>query len=286
MRLDKTFSLFGKGLFSRSFFQKLIRKGKVEVNGKAVLTPHAVVHAGARVSSQEIAAEETQEDRTIQRIPLQKIFEDGDILVIDKPAGVVSTSLPFFPAHRLDKDTSGILVLAKNRKALEHLQKQWKARRVWKEYIALVRGELPKKGYIDAPLTRSARHRKKIVVSPSPKSRSSRTLFERISIFSLKDYGKMTLMRVFPQTGRTHQIRVHFSAIHHPVIGDLLYGDPKVNKKFEAAFGLKRQFLHASKLTFTHPRTGKSLTLKCQLPSDLSFVLGSLGSAESCLSDS
>lgn len=201
------------------------------------------------------------------------LYKDKDFFVVDKPpridvADIAKKYKGAFLVHRLDKDTSGILVVAKTKVMQKKLQEQWKKRKVKKTYLALVKGRLtPERGRIDSPIGRSHHNRKKMAVSRSIGAREAETGYK-----IKKYFNDATLVEAYPKTGRTHQIRVHFSAIGHPVIGDKAYGDPKLNKKFEQ-YGLNRQFLHATELAFMHPKKGKTLCLKSNLPIDLSAVL-------------
>lgn len=215
---------------------------------------------------------------------MKAIFEDRNLLVIEKPAGVVTETLEILlqesgaafikPVHRLDKDTSGILVLAKSESSLTKLSAQWKARKVEKTYIVLVKGVFEvRRGRIEAPIARSFKDRKKMAVSNRPGSREASTDFRVV-----KKFDDTSLLEAFPLTGRTHQIRVHFASIGHPVVGDKVYGDAKLNARFQKEFGLKRQFLHASKLSLSHPTTKKRMIFSSPLASDLAVVLKSLRS--------
>jgi 23S rRNA pseudouridine1911/1915/1917 synthase len=208
---------------------------------------------------------------------------DEDLAVIEKPAGLVVHSAPSHMGetlvdllqgiagggegsrpgivHRLDKDTSGLMVVARNDEAHRELARMVKAREVVREYTALVEGRLgSRKGTIDAPLGRSRRQRTKRAVKGAG-SREARTHFEVIEALP-----EDTLVHARLETGRTHQIRVHFAAIGHPVAGDPGYGS-------RGRYGLKRQFLHASRLGFAHPRTEERLEFTSALPEDLRDAL-------------
>jgi len=246
------------------------------------------------------------------KIPI--LYEDFDLIVVEKPAGILavptvrhaefssaSPEIPkqvrddrlkpektigdmvgAMPVHRLDRDTSGIMILAKNEKAKEAMQKLFSERKIKKTYTALVWGKVePKKGEIQIPLGRGAKDRLRVV--PRSDGRESKTIYDVIKYFRQKRDGKtrprkmvteksnneeMSLMRIDLKTGRTHQIRVHFSAIGHPVVGDQKYS----NRKTE----LKRQFLHASEISFIHPFTGEEIHFKSELPKDLDKYLNSL----------
>lgn len=252
-------------------------------------------------------------------IALDIVFEDADILVVNKPAGMVvhptdygghvtgtlvnallyylqpkqkrakhsknvapisvlergkdASTVDRRPGlvHRLDRETSGLLVVAKTDIAKEKLTKQFAARTVEKEYLALVVGRLPTDtGRIDAPIARGATDRTRREVRVAPDAREAVTEFAVAERFT-----DTTLVRVHILTGRTHQIRVHFASIHHPVVGDQTYGHPAVNAKH----GLTRQFLHAAKLSFVHPTTGQRVTFEVPLPTDLAACLAQLHAA-------
>jgi 23S rRNA pseudouridine1911/1915/1917 synthase len=214
---------------------------------------------------------------------LRVVFEDDDLLVIDKPAGLVVHPAPGHGGrtvvavlegrigggaegrpgivHRLDKDTSGLMIVARNQEAHRVLSAAIKARKVKREYLALVEGTLGSRtGTIDAPLGRDRRRRNRRAVRGAGE-REARTHFEVVEVLPAD-----TLVRVSLETGRTHQIRVHFAAIGHAVDGDREYGA-------KGRHGRKRQFLHAARLGFEHPRTGKRLEFDSELPQDLSEAL-------------
>ena len=268
--------------FSRSYIQRLITEGYVTVNGKAV-RPSVSLKRGDRVVVEYPVAPSTH--LTPESVPLSVVYEDDEVLVIDKPAGIVThpgpghttgtlagALLAYHPAlggvgdparpgivHRLDKDTSGLLMVAKTDESLRSLAAQLKSRSVTKGYLALVKGRIePSEGVIDAPLGRNPRHRKKIAVVAE--GRNARTGYK-----TLKELDGYTLLEVAPETGRTHQIRVHLAAVGHPIIGDGTYGGRHP--------ALSRQFLHASYLKFRLPGSGKEIELRSRLPQDLSDAL-------------
>ncbi len=222
---------------------------------------------------------------------LTVIYEDKDIIVIDKPAGVVVHPSPGHPSHtlvnallahcpslassndimrpgivhRLDKDTSGLMVIAKNDYARQFLVNQFKSHAVTKNYLALVKGRLPhEQGIIEAPIGRDPRNRKRMAPVETGKEASTQ--------YKVKEYlNNYTLLDVAPKTGRTHQIRVHLKAIGCPVVGDSVYG---TRCKHEAlAPWVKRQFIHAYRLGFRLPSTNKYQEFTCPLPPDLKQVL-------------
>jgi 23S rRNA pseudouridine1911/1915/1917 synthase len=232
--------------------------------------------------------------------PLSIIYEDDDLLVVDKPAGMVvhpaagaptgtlaAALLAYRPelagvggrerpgiVHRLDRDTSGLLVVAKNEAARVALARQWKDRQVEKGYVALVHGWLePPEGMIDAPIGRDARRRQRMAVVEG--GRAVRTEYRVRRPGSLPDgTDRYSLVDVRPLTGRTHQIRVHLAAVGHPVVGDRVYGRP-------SPF-VGRHFLHACSLAFRHPVDGRPLEFQSPLPEDLLQALArlALGTAE------
>lgn len=204
------------------------------------------------------------------------LFEDDYLKVAEKPAGVLAYPLPgstektvgdmvnALPVHRLDRDTSGILILAKNEEAKAAMQRIFKERKVEKRYKALVWGDVdPKEGIINIPIGRGSKDRLRMVPAHSGR--------ESITHYSVEKYfpkSKMSLVDVDLKTGRTHQIRVHFNAIGHPVVGDSKYS----NRKAELA----RQFLHAYKVSFISPFNRKQMNFESDLPKDLKEYLNSL----------
>ncbi|MBI4099463.1 RluA family pseudouridine synthase [Candidatus Microgenomates bacterium] len=228
--------------------------------------------------------------RTEKRKVIPKIvFEDESLLVVDKPAGLVvnraetqkEETLEDWAGkkitgversgivHRLDKDTSGLLVVAKTPQALANLQAQFKGREVVKKYLALVHGKVePLVGTIDAPIDRNPFNRMRFGVFPG--GREAKTDYK-----SLKSLKSLTLLELTPHTGRTHQIRVHLKYINHPIVADPIYGGRK-NYQADLKF-CPRLFLHATFLRFKHPETGTWLEFSVSLPSDLAEVLQLLG---------
>jgi len=272
---------------SRSHARRLIDEGLVSVNGRQA-KPSERVTAGLSVSV-TIPPPETI-TLVPEAIPLTIIYQDGDIIVLDKPAGLtvhpasghpsgtlVNALLAACPdlrgiagtlrpgiVHRLDKDTSGLMVVAKNDRAQRALQRQLKDRDVRKTYLALVRGvPAPREGTIAAPIGRHPKNRKKMAVVADGREATTRyRVREEIA------GGQYSLLEVEPVTGRTHQIRVHLAAVGHPVVGDATYGRPS------AAVG--RQFLHAHKLAFGMPLGGRTVEFESPLPADLREALSQL----------
>ena len=287
-RLDEV--LFSRGLVpSRSKGQTLIKKELVTVNGK-VRKAHYPLELGDVVEMGEVEAEPTS--LTPQEIPLNIVYEDEDILVLDKPAGLVvhpgngnpdgtlanalvyagkvyddGSSLRPGIVHRIDKDTSGLLCVAKTERAFLGLSKQLSDHSMSRKYCALVLGNiLEDEGKIDAPIGRDKKNPMRFAVDL--KGKESVTFFTVERRFKSKE---ATLIRCRLLTGRTHQIRVHMDYIGHPILGDPLYG--KGNRKlFDEG-----QLLHAYELTLTHPVTGESMTFESPLPSRMLEAIEKLG---------
>ena len=292
---------------SRSLAQRLIREGGVTVGGRPA-------RAGQRLEPGDrvLVRMPPEEPETLrpEPIPLTIVYEDEDLLVVDKPAGLTVHPAAGLPAgqagvrrgtlaaallayrpeladvggperpgivHRLDRDTSGLLVVAKNEAARAALARQWKERQVEKGYLALVHGRLePSEAVIDAPIGRDPRHRQRMAVVEG--GRAARTAYRVRRYLQGGPAGlpagqagrdAYSLVEVAPSTGRTHQIRVHFAALAHPLVGDRLYGRP--------SSVLRRQFLHAHRLAFHHPVDGRPLEFESPLPEDLRQALEGLG---------
>ena len=267
---------------SRAQAQKLIGSGYITVNDR-VAKAGLKLNIGDRLTITKLPTPPSP--LSPEAIPLNIIYEDDDLLVIDKPAGLtvhpapghpshtlLNAILSYFPhladigdslrpgiVHRLDKDTSGVMLVAKNSLAQANLIAQFKARSVVKAYRVLVKGRLtPERGVIEAPIGRDPRNRKRMAVVAE--GREARTEYQVV-----KYIGDYTLLEVKPETGRTHQIRVHLSAIGYPVIGDAVYGVKSPH--------LSRQFIHARYLGFKLPSTGESVEFESDLPPDLEQAL-------------
>jgi 23S rRNA pseudouridine1911/1915/1917 synthase len=265
---------------SRAAAQRLIDAGAVRVDGEP-RPKRYVLHGGERVEVGELPAEAEPE---ATEASFEIAWSDEHLLVVDKPAGVV-----VHPArgnrtgtlaqalrglaqggedpdragivHRLDRDTSGLLLVARSVEAYDALRAQMRARTITREYLALVEGRPPaREGTIDAPLGRDRRVRTRIS-SDTDEAKPAVTHFE-----VERALPHSTLLRVRLETGRTHQIRAHLKAIEHPVCGDPEYGTPD-------RLGLERQFLHAARLAFAHPRTGAAVEVASELPEDLAAAL-------------
>ena len=278
---------------SRVAVQRLITNGKVLVNDKKVKVSYKV-QQGDKIQVEEEKPVEIS--IKAQKIPLDIIYEDDDIIVINKPKGMVVHPANGNPdgtlvnavmaickdslsgiggeirpgiVHRLDKDTSGIIIVAKNDKAHINLSEQIKEHKVKKTYIALVRGIVKEnEATIKMPIGRSDKDRKKMAVTKNGK--------EAITHFKvLKRYEKYTLLQVNIETGRTHQIRVHLSQIGYPIVGDQVYSNGKNE------WNVKGQCLHAKSLEFTHPSSGQKMYLEAKLPEYFENILEDLERSKS-----
>ena len=281
--------------WSRARLQRLIADADVLVNGRAVKASYKL-----RIDD-EIEVELTPLPATAfapENIPIDIVYEDDDLIVVNKPAGIVvhpaagatagtlANALAYHfqqlstaagkvrpgIVHRLDKGTSGLLVVAKTESVHEGLADQFRAREVFKSYVALVHGQVVKdSGEIDQPIARDPRHRTRMAVV-----RGGRPA---LSIYRVRQrFDRFTLLDVELKTGRTHQIRVHLAWVKHPVVGDEVYGGGRDNTvtqpKLRALIGrLGRQFLHAERLGFHHPRMHERLSFESPLPTDLQTVI-------------
>jgi len=277
MRLDKYISSKYPKL-SRTYIQKLVSEGYVTVNDDTSRSSRKL----SRGDQLNIAIPPTiPSDILPESIPLNIVYENKDIFVVDKPAGLtvhpapgnpkhtlvnaILAHTPILPSanepmrpgivHRLDKDTSGLIVIAKTRIALTNLMYQFKSRTVLKKYSVLVNGQLtPNTGKIEAPIGRNPHNRKRMAIMEG--GRPAITEYQAVKYFD-----DFTLLVVKPQTGRTHQIRVHLWAINHPVVGDTTYGSKSTL--------LARQFIHASRLGFKLPSNDEYVEFTSELPPDL-----------------
>jgi 23S rRNA pseudouridine1911/1915/1917 synthase len=287
LRLDR-FAADKVADLSRSYAHQLIEDAHIRINGKDA-RPSSSVHAGDVITVVRPVARPT--DLVAQSIPLNIVYEDDDVVVIDKAAGMVVHPAPGHPegtlvnallahypditvggdlrpgiVHRLDRDTSGLLVVARNDRARHILQEQQQARTMKKAYLAVVEGRFKEsEGLIDAPIARHPTDRLRQAIVPN--GRVARTHWK-----VLEDLGEYTLLEARLETGRTHQIRVHFAYKSRPVLGDPLYGP----KKPRATFGLARQFLHAYRLGFALPSTDEWVEFESPLPDDLRAALEKL----------
>lgn len=285
-RLDKAIAVSVPDL-SRATIQRLIKTGQVTVNGRTS-KPSYRVEAGDEV--QVAIPQETPSEIAPEKIDLDIIYEDEYLLAVNKPSGMVvhpayghqsgtlvNALLAHWPesrdvggfdrsgiVHRLDKDTSGLLLVAKSESTHTALQRLFKRRKVKKTYLALVEGHPdPRQGLIDAPIGRDKRNRKQMAIVRS--GRVARTTY-RVS----QSFDEYSLVEIEPETGRTHQIRVHLAWLGYPVVGDQVYGYRKQRL-------LKnRHFLHAHKLELVHPETKATLSLSAPLPPDLDDLVRKL----------
>jgi len=295
-RLDQFLSETNLTL-SRSRAKNLIEKQHIFLNQKPT-KPSAHVKAGDLVSG--ILPEPIPLSLKPEPLPLTILYEDASIIVIEKPAGMVVHPAHGNPSgtlvnallyhckdftgingvlrpgivHRLDKDTSGVMVVAKEEEAYHHLTRQFKNRTVEKTYLAIVYGKLNQvEGFIDSAIGRHPSERKRMSTR-TKKGRMAMTRWRRAD-----ELNGFTLLEVFPQTGRTHQIRVHLSSIGHPILGDPLYGRKgRLGRIHDTVFKecvkkMNRQALHAQRLIFTHPRSGERVQFTAPLPRDMSGVL-------------
>lgn len=281
--------------FSRMQWQRLLQEKRVTVNGRIVTKASQRVNGDEQVTAVIPALVET--GLVAENVPLDVRYEDQDLLVVNKPAGMithpsqtdeqgtlVNAILYHYPdlesiggerrpgiVHRLDKHTSGLIIVARNERALWFMQDQFKRRTIQKKYLALVEGQLqPPAALIDAPIGRDPNNRKKMAVIPpnvSVPARSARTRYETVT-----RYDNFTLVACAPLTGRTHQIRVHFAYIGYPIVCDHIYGRRK--KSFAE---LRRHFLHAAELTFKRPSDNTELTISAELPPELQSIVDQLG---------
>jgi 23S rRNA pseudouridine1911/1915/1917 synthase len=288
-RLDK-FLVANLPDFSRARIQGLIRDGFVLVNGHPAKKNGQVLEEDFEI---QVQAAPIQPSQIIpEAIPLDIIFENDDVVVINKPAGMVvhpafghthgtlvHAVMAHAPdlegisgeqrpgvVHRLDKDTSGLILMAKNERTHRLLQDQFRLHQVKKVYLALVDGKPPTpSGRVEAAIARETLHRQKMGVVPDNRGREAVTEY-----FTLEQFDRHTLIEVHPFTGRTHQIRVHMAFIGCPVAGDRVYGLKK------PTLGLERQFLHAFSLMVTLPGESEPRTFEVSLPPDLERVLTGL----------
>jgi 23S rRNA pseudouridine1911/1915/1917 synthase len=286
-RLDRYLAAQGQW-GSRSQVQRLIAEGAVRVDGQSAKAG-TVLRCGQTIEVKGVAPPTVPAGVEAEDIPLNVLYEDEWLLVIDKPPGMVVHPAPghwrgtlvsallhhwqgprpgLDPArpgivHRLDKDTSGVLIIAKDAATLADLGAQFRKREVQKQYLAFVWGRLrSQRGTIAQPIGRNPVHRMRMAVRRG--GREALTDFE-----VLERFDELTLVRLFPKTGRTHQIRVHLAAVGHPIVGDTVYGGAR-NRGGRVL--LQRQALHAERIAFTHPHTGARVCFAAPLPEDLAAL--------------
>lgn len=305
-RLDRVVTAHCAAL-SRTRIQELIEAGLVSIDGRAAIKGSQHLRGGERVTVE--ARERLSLRAEAESIPLEILYEDDDIIAVNKPAGMtvhagagnrrgtlvnallgrgqsLSQSNDLLRpgiVHRLDKETSGVILVAKNDAAHAKLGEAFRRRAVKKTYIALVQGLLPAtSGRIELAIGRDPKRRTRMAaVQETRPGASLRTVREaRTDWRTLARIDSTTLVEVQLHTGRTHQIRVHFSALKHPVVGDTLYGSASQVRVGKIALPvLGRNFLHAAKLGFAHPRTGAWLEVRATLPSALRSFLQQLAAA-------
>ena len=292
--------------FSRSRLQKWLKDGQVMCNGVVELSPRRIVYTHDVLNVQPQASDEMKA-YTPQEIALDVVYEDDDILVINKPAGLVvhpgsgnwegtllNGLLFAYPnisqvpragiVHRLDKETSGLMVVAKTVQAQTELVRQLQARTVKRRYLAIVQGELDAFGTVDAGIGRNPQDRLKMAVLVGQSGKPARTHYQSLGFWSyLQKPYSIAVCQL--DTGRTHQIRVHMQHIGHPLIGDPLYGEKRgarssILKGSAGELDFKRQALHAYQLGLIHPRTGAYMSWQCPLPDDMTELLAAMGVAE------
>ena len=278
------------------FLKKLIRKGFVAVDGQdADLRTRLMPGQRVALSLPEgafIVAPNTE-------VRFEIVYEDDSLVVVDKPAGLITepgighkldtllnglvarygetqdrlgAQCDFGMVHRLDRDTSGLLVVARQASVQRALRAEFRARRVSKSYVGLLLGSLPQeKGTVRIPIGRTRRHGRAIAFVDRPGTQSAVTEYRVVERFECA-----TLVEAIPRTGRWRQIRLHFQAIGHPVAGDAEHGDAEGNAMMAERYGLGRMFLHARGLRFTHPKTDREVSFSAPLPAELDRVLKAL----------
>lgn len=291
MRLDQVLAeLFAD--YSRSKLQTWIKSGRVQVNG-VTLKPKDKLEGGEEITLD--AEPEVVITCEPEEIPLDIVYEDDSLLIVNKPAGLVvhpavgnwngtllnallhhEPNLETLPRagiiHRIDKETSGLLMIAKTLQAHNSLAQQLQDRDITREYLAITRGRMTAGGTVDEPIGRHPTDRKRYAVKDSGK-------FAVTHYRVVQRFAGHTLIRVKLETGRTHQIRVHMAHINYPLVGDRVYGGrlslPKgaSQELIETLRGFKRQALHAARLAFEHPRTGKPVECTASVPGDMQRLL-------------
>ncbi|MGZ8708928.1 MAG: RluA family pseudouridine synthase [Thermoanaerobaculia bacterium] len=298
LRLDRALGeLFTD--YSRNFLANLVTEGRVRIDGAPAAKPSQRVESGQRLEID--VPDALPAGIASQDLPLTVLYEDADVAVIDKPAGLVVhpaaghangtlvNALLFHVkdlsgiggeirpgiVHRLDKDTSGVMIIAKHDAAHRRLTGDWNTERVRKEYVALVYGTpSSERGTVDAPIGRDPRDRKRMaVVAAGRAAITDYEVAERLRYVSL--------VRCRLRTGRTHQIRVHMKHLGHPIVGDPLYSGPQwrgiPDKRVQKLLSsLGRQMLHAARITFAHPTSGEAMSFEAPLPQDFASVIEAL----------
>jgi 23S rRNA pseudouridine1911/1915/1917 synthase len=291
-RLDQALSRL-LPMHSRNRIAQWIRGGRIEIDGRPAL-PKNKIRGGERVRI-DPAPEPEATAAAAEDIPLEVVYEDAALLVIAKPAGLVVhpgsgnwsgtllnallkrvPELAAIPragiVHRLDKDTSGLLVVAKTLTAQTSLVRQLQARTVRREYLALVHGNVARDGKVEAPIGRHPVQRTRMAVVA--RGKAAVTHYQ-----VLQRFVHATLLRCRLETGRTHQIRVHMQSIGHPLVGDPVYGRQRGNRD-ERFAGFPRQALHAEKLALVHPDSGQAMSWQIDSPSDMQDLMAALEQAD------
>jgi 23S rRNA pseudouridine1911/1915/1917 synthase len=291
MRLDRLVATLPQ-VATRSRAKQLVDLGLVRVDGEVRKTAYQV-RGGAEVAVEIPPPEPSSVEP--EPLPLRVLYEDEHVLAIDKPAGLVVHPAPGARrgtlvnalvhrmgtlagvgdperpgiVHRLDRDTSGVLLVARTPAALEALARQFRARSIEKHYLAIVRGALkPPSGMIDRPIGRHPHERKRMSV----RSRRGRAAVTRWTV--LERLPGATLVQLRPETGRTHQLRVHLAALGHPILGDRVYGARRASPPGQPTCA--RQALHAAEIAFSHPASGERVVVRAPLPADLETTLAAL----------
>ena len=298
LRLDRALGeLFSH--YSRNFLANLVTNGRVRIDGLPAAKPSQRVETGQRLAIE--VPDATPSPLASQDIPIAVLYEDPDVVVIDKPAGLVVHPAAGHPdqtlvnallfhvkdlsgiggeirpgiVHRLDKDTSGVMIIAKHDDAHRRLKAAWNTERVRKEYLSLVYGTPANlQGTVDAPIGRDPRDRKRMGIVPD--GRAAITDYQVVEQLRFA-----SLVRCRLRTGRTHQIRVHMKHLGHPIVGDPLYSGPQwrgiPEKRVQKVLSsLERQMLHATSIAFEHPRSGERVSIEAALPADFTQVLATL----------
>lgn len=296
-RLDKVLARLFPA-YSRARLQAWIENGRVTIDGvaapariRAPATPGALIEVAPQALPEELAF-------VAEPVALRVVYEDAALVVLDKPAGLVvhpgagnwsgtmlNGLLHRYPAaaglpragivHRLDKDTSGLIVVARTLTAQTDLVRQLQARTVRRRYVALVWGTPPEQGEIDAPIGRDPRDRLRMAVVPGAAGKTARTHFQRLATGVLAG-SPVAVLQCDLDTGRTHQIRVHCTDLGHPLVGDTLYTGRR-RAAAHAASHFDRQALHAWRLGLVHPDTGAALAWECPLPPDMAALFEAAG---------
>lgn len=283
--------------FSRSKIQGMIKDESVKVNGGKAKIGYRI-RRGDEIEV-NVRDEGKKEELKSEKSNVEILHEDKYILVVNKPPGLIvhpsesgeksgtlvnflvnkidkGVGESFRPGivHRLDKDTSGVMVVARRKEALVDLVNQFKERKVRKVYLAMVNGKLDhKEGIIDSPISRSIKDRKKMGVANVKDGRRALSRYKVIKEISIDEKRVLSLLEVEIMTGRTHQIRVHMAAIDHPIIGDKAYGIGSLNRRLKEKYDLERQFLHSKELEIVHPNSGKKMKFTAKMPRGLKDVM-------------